>query len=112
MDIACHVHNPREYSETRPATGFQNRAVQKNKNHEDKYLLSAHTRAVYFFQPPIVLLRKYEIRWSQICASRDCCTFGNKIIMLCQFVFFFIAHRRLKKQPSYKSFDWLIDFVL
>ena len=30
-----------------------------------------HTRA-FFFQPPIVLLRKYEIRGSQICASRDC----------------------------------------
>ena len=26
----------------------------------------------FFFQPPIVLLRKYEIRGSQICASRDC----------------------------------------
>ena len=30
------------------------------------------TRAVFFFQPPIVLLRKYEIRGRHICASRDC----------------------------------------
>ena len=29
-------------------------------------------RRLFFFQPPIVLLRKYEIRGSQICASRDC----------------------------------------
>ena len=31
-------------------------------------------RGLFFFQPPIVLLRKYEIRGSQICVSRDCAT--------------------------------------
>ena len=31
-----------------------------------------YLQGLFFFQPPIVLLRKYEIRVSQICASRDC----------------------------------------
>ena len=36
------------------------------------YTTTLILRGLFFFQPPIVLLRKYEIRGSQICASRDC----------------------------------------
>ena len=40
----------------------------------DGVLVQMHFNIIrgLFFQPPIVLLRKYEIRGSQICASRDC----------------------------------------
>ena len=37
-----------------------------------QFIERSYVQGLFFFQPPIVLLRKYEIRGSQICASRDC----------------------------------------
>jgi hypothetical protein len=41
MNVAYQVHNPREYSSARLANHFQDMAVPRNKNHDDKYLPSA-----------------------------------------------------------------------